>query len=150
MKLVAAAAAVLFLLGAGDGAGGSACLGPGRVVVGTSGNDVLRGTAGRDTICGLGGNDVLVGLGGRDVIRGGRGVDTVSYAGMPGGVSVDLARGRARGYRGIDVLAGIENVRGTRERDQLLGDAGPNVRAGGFGNDVLRGGGGDDRLLSGL
>ena len=111
---------------------------------------MLRGTPGRDTICAFGGNDVLIGLGGRDVIRGGPGTGTVSYAEMSFSVTVQLAVRRARTFRGTDLLFDVENVRGTRERDELTGDVGPNVLIGGYGNDVLRGAGGDDRLVSGL
>ena len=44
---------------------------------------------------------------------------------MSFGVTVQLAVGRARTFRGTDLLFDVENVRGTRERDELTGDVGP-------------------------
>ena len=52
------------------------CVGPGRVLKGTPGNDRLVGTR-PDTICGLGGNDVIYARGGNDVIYPGPGKDTI-------------------------------------------------------------------------
>jgi hypothetical protein len=140
--------------------------GPGRdSLAGGRGRDGLYGGSGPDTLRGGGGSDVLDGDGrgssatggadlASDVMNGGRGVDAVNYRQHPVAVRVDLALGRggARGER--DVLAGIENVRGSDGADVLLGDAGPNVLNGfdspssGPGDRVV-GRAGNDQLPTG-
>lgn len=142
------------------------CHGDAATIVGTAGDDVLLGTAGDDVIFGLGGDDVLRGRGGDDVLCGGAGddllaggaggdilvggvgIDTVSFAGAPEPVRVDLLEGVALGGFGVDLIDGVENAIGTAGDDTLLGDAGVNTLHGGPGNDVLEGRGAAD-LLSG-
>jgi Ca2+-binding RTX toxin-like protein len=60
---------------------------------------------------------------------------------------VDLHNGTASGGEAAgDVLAGIENLIGSKEADVLTGDSNANVLVGGGGDDQLYGGGGDDIL----
>ena len=150
-----------------DAARRPVCNGPGKIIVGTPGNDVLRRSRGRDTICGLGGSDVLIGFRGPDILVGGPGNDQlaggvgndilVGGAGRdradlfnaPGPVSVDLLRGWVSGAQGIDRLLSIEDARGTRLDDVLLGNKGANVLTGGPGLDTMQGGEGNDFLVGG-
>jgi hypothetical protein len=135
-------------------------------ILGTSSADTLRGTAKAEVICGLGGNDTISGGGGHDELRGGAGNDTldgqagddvldggagrdtVTYAGSPNGVSVDLGTGRASGW-GEDGLVSIERVVGSAYADTLAGSSGTEELLGGGGRDVLRGREGDDTLHGG-
>ena len=127
-----------------------------EIVVGTEHDDTLAGGVGRDQLQGLGGADVLRGGGnddflsgdaGPDLIDGEDGIDTAAYS--AGGVRVTLD-GLANDGNGADASADdvrTENVRGSNEADELIGDAGPNELVGQRGDDVLRGGAGDDRLV---
>jgi Ca2+-binding RTX toxin-like protein len=104
---------------------------PPCAVDGEGGADVITGTPGDDVLTGNRGNDRLVGRGGSD---------TASYSDTSLAVNVNLRTGTATGL-GQDTLVGISQARG------------------GFGNDVLTGGGpgacsldgrdGNDRLTAG-
>ncbi|MXG89891.1 calcium-binding protein [Nocardioides flavescens] len=98
---------------------------PGRVTVGTPGDDVVVGTSGVDRVLGRGGDDLVCGLGGADTLRGGTGDDVLA-----GGPGSDVIRGGA----GDDVLSA---------------GAGADAVAGGRGDDVLRGRRGRDDLIGG-
>ncbi|HEX2294199.1 MAG TPA: hypothetical protein VHN37_02700 [Actinomycetota bacterium] len=65
------------------------------------------------------------------------------------GVRVDLAAGLASG-RGRDVVRGLESVDGTSFDDVLTGDARANTFHPGFGDDVVRGGDGDDVMFDSI
>lgn len=97
-------------------------------------------------------------------VTGGDGADRISFdsnqlegSSAPGPVRVDLARQTAWWTNGstgptvVITMDSIEDATGTGEADVLLGDAGPNTLVSGpwsvFGADVIRGRGGDDRLL---
>jgi Ca2+-binding RTX toxin-like protein len=71
---------------------------------------------------------------------------------MTAGWKVDLAAGTLRdGYGNQGLVVGIEDVTGTDLADDLRGDAGDNVLAGGGGNDFIRlQDGGNDTGLGGL
>ncbi|MBL6954741.1 MAG: calcium-binding protein [Alphaproteobacteria bacterium] len=99
-------------------------------------DDILLGSAGDDQFRGDQGNDVIDGRGGIDR------VDFVSYS---NGVFVDLAAGMAQDDAGgIDSLANIENITGSRNADDLNGDGGSNLIRGSGGNDVIDARTGDD------
>lgn len=104
---------------------------------------VIRDGAG--TLHGGQGDDELASGPGDDTLDGNDGLDLVSYAGVDGGVAVDLRADSARG-EGVDALISIEGAVGTGYRDSLLGDNGANVFEGYGGGDTVRGFGGDDRL----
>ena len=129
--------------------------------------NTLHGDAGEDVLHGGAGNDWLIGGAGADVIHGGVGFDTVSYAGSPVGVTVNLADGTGLGgdaqgdtFPGVKTLratdaagrlqlvqvSDIEYLDGSPYPDTLVGDGGPNRLEGRGGDDTLHGGGGDDWL----
>lgn len=82
---------------------------------------------------------------------GGAGVDTLSYAGSSGPVTVNLASGTASGGDATgDQVAGFENLIGGKGADNLSGDTGANTLSGGIGNDTQTGGDGVDRFLVGI
>lgn len=133
---------------------------PGGVVVDLAGGRAADGWGGTDTLIGiesvfaslhadrLTGNaasNQFRGMAGADTIDGGDGVDIVSYLDDPAGVRVTLATRRAKdGWGDTDVLAGIEEVHGSRQADTLIGDDGANWLRGYDGNDILNGGDGFD------
>jgi Ca2+-binding RTX toxin-like protein len=139
-----------------------------EVVLGGSGNDVLRGHptsgdtlaggAGNDTLSGLGGTDVLNGGVGDDILAGGAGndalngedgTDTADFASAgSAGVRVNLETGTASG-EGNDTLTGNENVAGSGFADGITGDSGANVLSGRGGNDAIQGADGDDTIAGG-
>jgi subtilisin-like proprotein convertase family protein len=143
------------------------------ILVGRFGADVLEGGEGNDALFGDDvsgypdgtpgiryaadrlyggpGNDDLYGEGGGDLLDGGEGIDLANYVNSPFGITVVLATnvGYGPGYAAGDSFVGIENVRGTRFDDILIGDVGDNVLEGGEGNDFLVGSLGADILAGG-
>ncbi|WP_183100820.1 calcium-binding protein [Nocardioides pelophilus] len=134
-------------------------LGGADIVFGGAGNDTLDGGLGADTLNGQTGNDLLRGGLGDDVLQpnlgddrafGGDGLDTLSYAEITSsGVNINLVTRRAT-LIGTDVLADVENARGTRLADTIVGDDAVNVLDGLDGADTVSGGGSNDRLLGGV
>jgi Ca2+-binding RTX toxin-like protein len=127
-----------------------------RITLG-AGNDIASGGAGADQLFGGSGNDVLDGGIGDDRIEGGDNVDTATYDSAPAGVTVTLGLVNPDGTpmaqntigAGIDTLAGIEILTGSKFNDTLTGDGLNNILNGGDGNDILDGAGGDDGLDGG-
>jgi Ca2+-binding RTX toxin-like protein len=142
-------------------------VGPGAVLDGGSGDDLLRGGSGNNEFSGGDGNDMLIG--GRAVNRflegpQGGGSDTlvvrsghawIRYVGRRNPVSVTLD-GRANdgeageGDRvrvGSFARRGGLTIEGGEAGDHLQGTRGNDVLVGGPGADTLRGEGGDDVLL---
>lgn len=120
------------------------------VLIGNREANTLHGGDGDDQLFGGQGNDFLAGGAGRNHIEGGRGFDIADYREHAFGVTVDLAKGTARGggKAGVnDTLITIEGVMGGRGNDVLRGDAGANVLNGMAGDDVIRGRGGDDIVM---
>lgn len=108
--------------------------GPGLVLIGTSGDDVvegsllddiLRGGDGSDMLQGNGGADQLHGDGGNDYLFGGDGNDR-----LEGGIGNDILNGEAGD-------------------DELLGGPGNDTLEDRLGNNILRGGEGDDQIHTG-
>ena len=114
--------------------------------VGSAFADTLTGSTTVNSLYGIGGNDVLKGGVAADGIYGGDGIDTASYTGSRGSVTVNLTTNTASGG---EVLADIETVAGTAFADTLTGSAGPDRLIGNGGNDVLAGLGGNDSLVGG-
>jgi Ca2+-binding RTX toxin-like protein len=132
------------------------------VLAGGAGNDDLRGGDGADELHGGPGGDLLAGDDGPDGLAGGSGDDEIAggqgsdgwsvvlrSAGAPAdepakqGAKVDLARGIATddGHGGRDTISGVEKVFGTPFADRFIG---------GPADNVLSGGGGNDRYVPGL
>lgn len=119
---------------------------------GAEGNDQLFGGSGDDTLLGGAGDDLLVGGEGEDVISGGEGSDNNSFAGVAGGVTVELeddGSGRAVTTSVTENFTGIENLTGSAGNDDLTGNNFANVIDGGDGDDTILGNGGDDVLFGG-
>lgn len=114
-----------------------------------SGFENLTGSAHDDALTGDGRANVIEGGAGNDRLDGGGGNDTVSYAGAAAGVTVNLNLSRAQdtGGAGTDTLARFGNVTGSNYHDTLIGDANANVLDGRGGDDVLKGGLGDDTYI---
>jgi Ca2+-binding RTX toxin-like protein len=119
-----------------------------ETITGGGGGALLDGNGGSDTLTGGLGRDVLSGGAGTNILNGGGGIDTASYEGASGGVTVSLAVTGAQNTvgAGVDTLMQIENLRGSDFDDTLTGDGGGNELEGWFGNDALYGGGGNDTI----
>ena len=119
-------------------------------LVGGSGNDSVGGDRGNDRVVGGSGDDVLSGGDGNDndTLDGGAGLDAITYRRGPTGIQANLLIGRAIG-RGLDTLAGIEQVEGSELPDQLLGDAKTNFLVGNAGFDRITAAAGSDFLDGG-
>lgn len=125
-------------------------------LTGDGGRNVLAGGLGNDLLNGGDGDDGLVGGAGNDTLKGGDGFDYAIYEGATQGVAVNLATHSATdGLGGVDKLAGIEGIVGSRFADSLtlgtvagaaFGRSGSDVITGGIANDTLYGGSGDDSL----
>lgn len=111
------------------------------------GDDVISGGFGNDTLIGGLGNDLLNGGLGADVLNGGAGRDTASYEDDRNGVRADLVKAASNtGEAAGDTYSGIENLRGSAQADQLIGNGGKNLLAGQAGDDLLVGRKGNDTL----
>ena len=118
--------------------------------------DEIQTGFGRDTVHGNGGDDYISDQGGKDSYFGGDGFDQLSYAEgwwwdapqmAVRGLDVDLQAGRIRGPDDVvDLVQGIESIRGTHLRDRFLGDAGNNQFFGLAGADRIDGAGGFDEV----
>jgi CSLREA domain-containing protein len=117
-------------------------------VLSGAGADNLIGDENENTFSAGGGDDTLDGRGGNDVLVGEGGTDTVTYANLPGPVTVDLFLG-ATGAQGGDFFSLNENVTGSPGDDTLTGDAGPNTLSGLGGSDTLDGRANNDSLVGG-
>jgi Ca2+-binding RTX toxin-like protein len=93
---------------------------------------------------------VVRGDSGEDKLDGGPGSrDIVSYASATrSGIEIDLESGRSKGD-GHDSVSGFEDVVGSPQGDQIVGDGGVNRLDGGVGNDDLDGMGGADEAFGG-
>jgi Ca2+-binding RTX toxin-like protein len=119
------------------------------ILDGGDGADRLDGGLGDDRLAGGADGDVLDGGAGNDRLDGGSGVDTADYYLTAAGVTVNLASLGAQNTvgAGIDTLAGIENLLGSKTgADRLTGDDEDNILIGYGGNDVLAGGEGSNLL----
>jgi Ca2+-binding RTX toxin-like protein len=109
---------------------------------GSNFNDMLVGsnvTSFKEHFMGGAGNDTINGQGGLDVVR---------YNGSGTSVNVNLSTGLASdGQGGVDTLINIEEVRGSRFDDVLIGSgASLEIFHGMQGNDTINGAGGIDQV----
>lgn len=120
-------------------------------ITGGSGNDTIIGGNLNDRLNGGSGDDLLIGNLGNDTLTGGFGTDTISYQTASGPVTVNLTTMKTSGAAGVDTLATIENVIGSRFADTITGDLFNNLLNGGdsiLGNDTIIGGGGVDSIIN--
>ena len=129
---------------------------------GLRGNDMLFGGSGDDDLDGGRGDDTLEGGYGADVLTGGDGDDdTASYAGSMMGVTVRLHNSKAMGGDAEgDTFGGTVEATYTDMDDEeqtvmlpdianLTGSANADVLAGDFRDNIIKGGGGDDKIYGG-
>ncbi|GEM_PF-819820 len=97
------------------------------------------------------GADTFVGGNNADVFNGlpgpfgplDPGHDTVDYSNASGPISVNLLTGATSGTAAAgDIFISIENLRGSKFGDTLIGDGNNNTLEGGAGDDTIDGGGG--------
>lgn len=97
------------------------------------------------------GDDTLEGNEADNILDGGAGINTISYAGDTGGVTIDLTAETGSGTEaGTDSIIGFTHATGGSGDDDITGTNADNTLVGGFGEDVLTGGDGDDVLIGGL
>lgn len=129
-------------------------------VLGSVNADVIRGDAKPNHLIGLWGEDVIDGSGGGDVVYSGftgsvlnggedESRDTIalgwsepSYVDLTAGVA--MVREDDGFFHRPDAIARFENVRSNSGDDVIVGDLNANLLIGGFGNDEISAGGGDD------
>ncbi len=128
---------------------------------GLRGNDTLLGGSGDDDLDGGRGNDKLEGGSGADVLTGGDGDDIASYAGSMMGVTVRLHNskfmgGDAKGDTFGAMVAATYTDKDEDEQEVMLpdimnltGSGNADVLAGDFRNNIIMGGGGDDKIYGG-
>jgi Ca2+-binding RTX toxin-like protein len=101
----------------------------------------IRGSNHADILTGNAGNNFLMGMGGGDVLNGGGGSDTADYYWNPAltaGLVASLDNpAENTGDAAGDVYNSIENLRGTRFNDVLIGDANNNILTGMEGQDTF-------------
>src|SRR5204862_2858171 len=113
-------------------AGGADTLNDVTNVLGSAGDDAITGSnhgarltggAGGDTITGGSGKDVIDAGTGNNTVDGGKGADTITFASAASGVKVNLRINSATGTNTTDTLSHVENVRGPKFADTIIGDA---------------------------
>ena len=146
-------AGVTVNLGLGTGLGGDAegdTLSGFENLIGSNFADILFGDVGKNTISGGTGNDHLYGTGGGDTFDGGAGLDWIDYRNSTAAVTVNLATGvGSGGFAQGDTYVNIEDIRGSKFGDTLIGNDSANVIYAGAGTDIISGGGGNDMIYSG-
>ncbi len=108
------------------------------------GNNLIVSIKGNDTIVTGSGNDFIIVQDGKKNIDTGLGNDTVSYEKSKSGVYVSL-----NSDNNSDTLKNVENLKGSKFDDILVGDNKNNTLKGNSGNDILEGKGGSDTLDGG-
>ncbi|MFK7862282.1 MAG: beta strand repeat-containing protein [Granulosicoccus sp.] len=117
--------------------------------------DLIRGSAGADTVFGMAGEDLFMASTGADRLVGGSGVDSIDYSAESEALAVNVTLDGENEVTvqidgiGEQVIASIENVKGTAGEDYLGGDENDNVLSSGAGNDTVFGGAGSDELDGG-
>jgi len=108
----------------------------------------FQATAFADSLTGDAGNNLFIGGAGADTIDGAGGTDAAAYYGSGSAVTIDLSAGTASGGDAAgDVLTNIEGVVGSSFDDVITGNALANRLEGGWGNDTINGGDGDDQIF---
>ena len=108
---------------------------------------VLNGTAGSDLMIGAAGQDMFHGTAGGDWMSGGGGFDTVMFDGNIGPMVLDLSfPDRNLGDAQWDSYDSIEKFCGSLGNDRMAGNGLANQLCGGSGRDILKGRQGADLL----
>lgn len=121
-------------------------------------DNILQGLAGNDEIKAGDGNDILIGGAGADTFDGGNGIDWADYSQSSTGVIVNLKTdsgisGDAEGDKFVRFspllknISSIENLLGSKYSDRLIGDDGDNEIKPNYGEDIVNGEGGRDRMF---
>jgi Ca2+-binding RTX toxin-like protein len=115
--------------------------------LGTASDDYLIGTGGPNLLDGGPGDDLIDGGPGADTLAGGEGDDILDYGIRTEPLTVYLDGSKPSGGASDgtgDVIRAVENVWSGGGNDTLVGDGQDNLLNGGYGADLLVGGGGDD------
>jgi beta-glucanase (GH16 family) len=132
-----------------------------NAITGNNASNYLSGGGGADTLLGNGGNDLLVGGSGADTMRGGAGNDSYSVdnrgdkVGESAGAGFDTVNSSISYTLTQNVerltLVGNGHVNGTGNSldNNILGNGGNNVLKGGAGDDIFNGNGGHDFVFGG-
>jgi Ca2+-binding RTX toxin-like protein len=126
-------------------------LATGRAVT-TSGTSIIsniediEGSIYSDSLTGDSKNNQIQGFSGADTINGGLGFDTAVYVDAIFAINVNLTTGVVSGGGGPDSLVSIERIIGSRFNDTLTGSVANESFLGGFGADIINGGGGIDTV----
>src|SRR5262245_57719024 len=117
-----------------------------NTIFGDYGDDIISGRGGNDALNGGEGNDRLIGGAGADALTGGGGFDVASYETATSGIIVSFTHPAINtGDAAGDTYSFISGLIGSAFDDRLEGTAfAPNSLAGGAGNDMLIGLGGND------
>ncbi len=137
-------------------------------VIGSAGADAITGNARGNVLEGGAGNDTVTGGAGADTYRfagenlgtdilaeTGTDSDTLDFAALLGGLSLDLASASAQGSADAGTFVALgsptlfEGVIGTAFPDVIKGNGADNVLIGGGGRDYLDGSAGNDILRGG-
>lgn len=120
-------------------------------VIASNHADVLVGNASANQFQGNGGDDIFIGNAGDDLLDGGAGNDTASYRRDPGSIQANLETRKVRdGFGHTDSLNSIENLIGSQDKDQIVGNDQDNILLAEAGNDSVDGQDGDDHIEGGL
>lgn len=107
--------------------------------------DEIYGTNRADTINGGAGEDEIYSSKGNDTLNGGDDYDQLYYSNDPAAVTVNLAKKTATdGWGDTDKVLNFEMVRGSLFDDTLIGDGNDNAFRGLQGDDLIKGGSGND------
>ncbi|XPV69995.1 MAG: hypothetical protein ACNI25_05315 [Halarcobacter sp.] len=124
-------------------------------IQGGSGNDTLTGSSLQNTLFGGDGNDTLFGNADSNVLDGEAGTDTADYSSISTGVGINanLDSGTTDKVEynllSVDTLISIENIRGSKNSDEIIGDKTDNVDnlfEGMASGDTINGGSGNDTI----
>ncbi len=117
------------------------------ILIGLAGNDTLYGQTGNDTIWGGEGNDTIAPSSGNDVIYDELGTNTISYADINTGYTIDLTSGIATSGLETDYFSSnFSNVFGSTSDDVIIGNTLNNIIKADIGNDTISGGAGKDTM----
>jgi Ca2+-binding RTX toxin-like protein len=115
----------------------------------------LRATDGNDSVVGSAGDESFIMRAGNDTVDGGGGFDRLRYdrSGVDGPINADWTTGQVTGQWGGQAFqhnfSNIEQIRGSRFNDVMVGDGGNQSLLGEEGNDTLTGGAGNDTASGG-